>query len=48
MFHGVAHGERFSRRNMRFIRPVTVEGQNFEIPEDPSQTLPEKLPMDRS
>ena len=23
-----------------------MEGQKFEIPEDPSQTLPERLPMD--
>ena len=28
------------------VRPVTMEGQEFEIPEDPSQTLPERSPMD--
>ena len=28
------------------IRPVTMEGQKFEVPEDPSQTLPERSPMD--
>ena len=26
--------------------PVTVEGQKLEIPEDPSQTLPKRSPMD--
>ena len=28
------------------LRPVTMGGQKFEIPEDPSQTLPERSPMD--
>ena len=28
------------------IRPVTKEGQKFEIPEDPGQTLPARSPMD--
>ena len=27
-------------------RPVTMERQKSEIPEDPSQTLPERSPMD--
>ena len=28
------------------IRPVSMEGQRYEIPEDPSQTLPERSPVD--
>ena len=28
------------------VRPVTMEGQKFQIPEDPGQTLPKRLPMD--
>ena len=28
------------------VRPVTIEGQKFEIPERPSQTLPELSPID--
>ena len=27
------------------LRPMTMEGQKFEIPEDPSQTFPERSPM---
>ena len=28
------------------VRPVAMEGQKFETPEDPSQTVPERSPMD--
>ena len=28
------------------VRPVTMEGQKFEIPEDPIQTLPERSRVD--
>ena len=30
----------------RPVRPVAMEGQRFEIPEDPSQSVPEGSPMD--
>ena len=33
-------------RDFKYLRQVTMEGQNFEVPEDPSQTLPERSPMD--
>ena len=32
---------------IQYLEPSTMEGQNFEIPEDPSQTLPERWPMGR-
>ena len=35
-----------SQTEMILVRPVTIGGQKFEIPEDPSQTLPERSPMD--
>ena len=34
------------QRKKKDVRPVTMEGQRFEIPEDPSQALPERSLMD--
>ena len=35
------------RRKKQALRPVTMEGEKFELPEDPSQTLPGWSPMGR-
>ena len=44
--HAWRRGVEGSTGPEHLLRPVAMERQKFEIPEDPSQPLPERSPMD--